>query len=204
MNLNIVIAQLRARAPIFGQRVAGASKFEVLPEAANLAVPAAYVIPTSEQPGDQISQNGYRQIVIEQFSVVVALSNRSDERGQAATGSLQLIREELFRALLGFQPTENYDAIAFEGGQMVSMDRARMYFEFEFSTGYEIGPADTWISVRDSELPDYRTVNIKLDALDPFDPNRPKTDFPADPLAYAGGKGPDGRIEVAATITLPL
>ncbi|MGY6206278.1 phage tail terminator protein [Paraburkholderia strydomiana] len=47
MNLNAVIEHLRERVPLFDQRVAGAAKFSILPEGANLLVPAAYVIPRS-------------------------------------------------------------------------------------------------------------------------------------------------------------
>lgn len=193
MNLAVVIAQLRVRAPVFAQRVAGAARFEVLPEAANLLVPAAYVLPLDEQPGEQASQNTYQQTVREAFAVVVVLDNRVDERGQTAAVDLQAVRTVLFRALLGFQPAADHDIVQFEGGQVLAMDRARLYYQFEFSAAYDIGPADTWIDVRDSELPDFEGLDLDLDAIDPFDPN----------LVDPGERGPDGRIELAASIHLP-
>lgn len=190
MNLNVVIAQLRTRGVVFGNRVAGAASFEVLPEAANLTMPAAYVVPLAEQPGTQGSQNGYMQTVREEFAVVVAISNRTDERGQTATVDLQAVRVALFRALLGFQPAANYDVITFEGGQLLHMDRARLYYQFEFSAGYDIGPEDTWIDIRDSELPDFEGLDLDVDAIDPFDPN-------------LGATGPDGTLEAELSITFP-
>jgi hypothetical protein len=204
MNLNVIIAQLKQRAPLFaGGTVAGAARFQVLPEAANLKMPAAYVLPLDEQPEDQSSQNGYQQTVREGFAVVVALSNREDERGQGAASDLDAVRRALFKALLGFQPAEEYDVITFEGGQLLHLDRARMYYQFEFSVDFAISTEDTWIPQRNDELPDFEGLDIRLDALDIFDPNTPEADHPGDPNAYPGGKGPDGRAEAGATIDLP-
>lgn len=194
MNLNIVIAQLRQRAPLFaGGTVAGAAKFEILPEAANLRMPAAYVLPMDEQPAEQESENGYQQTVQERFAVVVALSNSADERGQTAAASLDGVRAALFRALLGFQPAEDYDVIVFEGGQLLHLDRARLYYQFEFSVEYAVSTEDTWIVDRNAELPDFKGLDIEVDAIDPFDPNR---------VAF-GERGPDGVIDVRLSIDLP-
>lgn len=204
MDLDLIIAQLRASASAtFAQRVAGAARFEVLPEAANLTVPAAYVIPAGEQPEDQVSTNGYQQTVREQFIVVVAISNRADERGQAAATSLHSVRAALFKALLGFQPSAAHDVVEFEGGQLLHLDRARLYYQFEFSVDYAISTEDTWIPDRNAALPDFERLRIRVDAIDPFDPNTPAADFPDDPAAYPGGKGPDGRIEAGADHDLP-
>lgn len=200
MNLDIVIAQLRQRASVFAQRVAGAARFEILPEAANLAVPAAYVLPLTEQPQEQFSQNGYQQTVREGFAVVVVLSNRSDERGQAAASNLDTMRTALFKALLGFQPSPAHDVIAFEGGQILHLDRQRLYYQFEFSVDYALSTEDTWIPDRNTALPDFKGVDLRLDAIDIFDPNTPLADHPDDPAAYPGGAGPEGRAEAGAAI----
>lgn len=194
MNINIVIAQLRARAPLFEQRVGGAAKFEgILPEAANLRMPAAYVLPLDEQPQEQSSKNGYQQTVSERFAVVVAMSNVLDERGQKPTVDLDTIRKALFRALLGFQPGEDYDVIAFEGGELLHLDRARLYYQFEFSVEYAVTTEDTWIPTRNEELPDFEGLDLDVDAIDPFDPNR----------VPPGERGPDGVIDVRLSINLP-
>lgn len=172
MNLNVIIAQLKQRAPLFaGGTVAGTAKFQILPEAANLKMPAAYVLPLDEQPQDQASQNGYQQTVREGFAVVVALDNKADERGQAAAQNLDTVRLTLFKALLGFQPAADYDVVVFEGGQLLHLDRARMYYQFEFSVDYAISTEDTWIPVRNEDLPDFEGLDITVDAIDPFDPN---------------------------------
>jgi hypothetical protein len=84
------------------------------------------------------------------------------------------------------------------------MDRARLYYQFEFKAAYDISYEDTWKWVRDNELPRLEGLDITVDAIDPADPNHPATDFPDDPDAYDGGSpGPDGRAEVGASIDLP-
>lgn len=193
MNLDVIIAQLRARVPAFDQRVGGAAHFKVLPEAANLVVPAGYVIPLAEQAEEQVSQNGYQQTVREEFAVVLVLDNTGDERGQGAASNLQAWRTALFRALLGFQPAADYDVVKFEGGQLLQFDRKRLYYQFEFSADYEIEPSDTWIDIRDSELPDFKGLDLEVDAIDPFDPNR----------VPFGDRGPDGVIDARASINPP-
>ncbi|HVL75310.1 MAG TPA: hypothetical protein VM406_04785 [Noviherbaspirillum sp.] len=180
MNLNIVIAHLRARVPEFANRVAGAAQFSGIPESANLPVPAAYVIPMDESPENNVSQNGYRQRVREGFAVVVVLSNTPDERGQAAALTVHDMRAKLFRALLGFEVGEEYGGIEFDGGNLLRMDRARMYYQFEFAADYEIGEEDTWLDVRDSDLPDWEGVDIDVDL-----------------------SMPDGQIDATLSIDLP-
>jgi hypothetical protein len=198
MNLDTVIQQVRTRAvsatvPVFSDRVGGAAQFKILPEASNLPVPAAYVIPLADQPKEPSSLNGYRQGVREQIAVVVVLSNLPDERGQAAAQLLDTYRQALFRALLGWQPADDYDAMVFDGGQLLHLDRARLYYQFEFSAEWEIGTADTFIAARDDELPSFEGVNLEVDMTQPFDPNR----------VQAGATGPDETIDAGATIDLP-
>lgn len=196
MNIDAVIQQIRTRAvsaavPVFGDRVGGAASFKVLPEATNLEVPAAWVVPMADQPQAPGSLNGYRQSVEDHVAVVVAISNRADERGQTSANALREVRKALFRALLGWQPEEDYEAMVFEGGELVHLDRARLYYQFQFSAAWEIDTTDTFIDARDEELPPFAGLDVKVDAAQPFDPN----------LKPAGG--PDGTIDAGATINLP-
>lgn len=75
MKLTPVIAALRARCPYFENRVAGAAQFKNLPEVGKLRLPAAYVVPGDDSPGENKSQTDYWQELKEGFSVVVILSN---------------------------------------------------------------------------------------------------------------------------------
>ncbi|MCC7005071.1 MAG: hypothetical protein IT497_00325 [Ottowia sp.] len=204
MNLNIIIAELRKRCPLFEQRVGGAAEFSPLPEGANLVVPAAYVIPLDDEVGPPSSGQGYRQTLTEGFTVVVALSNKADERGQSARTMLDQVRAALWRVLLGWSPAPEYSELVYEGGNLMLMDRARLYFGFEFSTQTQITTADTRQGQDIDRLEPVSAVALNVDAIEPMaDPNYPQRDHPTDPNAYAGGyPGVDGRIEHSAHIKL--
>jgi len=184
MQLTTVIQALRARCPSFANRVAGAAEYKPLPESAALSVPCAFVIPLDDNPSENKSQNVTRQTMTESFAVIVAISNATDERGQAAAHSTDTIRTALWAALLGWSPDEAiYDGITYEGGSLLSLDRARLWYQFEFGAAMEIGPEDGWQETENAALTPFEGVNYQLDAIEPFDPN----------LEIIG---PDGRIEV--------
>lgn len=191
MDYDAIILALRDRcAEVFGNRVAGAAEFEVLPHSAKLLVPAAYVIPLDDSAEAQASSNGYMQTIKDSFSVVVVLSNSNDERGQTSIHGITAVRKAVWKALLGWQPDVQHDRIEYEGGQLLSLDRARMYYQLEFSADTELGVEDTYQGTFLAALPQFDTMGLEVDTIDPVDPN----------LAPVG---PDGRIEVTADIPVP-
>ncbi len=112
MKLTPVIAALRARCPYFENRVAGAAQFKNLPEVGKLRLPAAYVVPGDDSPGENKSQTDYWQELKEGFSVVVILSNGRDERGQFASYDVvDDVRQMLFKALLGWKLLAHRDEL---------------------------------------------------------------------------------------------
>ena len=185
MNLNLVINQLRTYCPSFGGRVAGAARFKRLDENTDLNVPAAYVIPLDDSPGDRMSLNDVRQPLIESFAVIVALSNVPDERGQAAVNTAHdTIRAELWHALLGWQPDSTiYRGVEYQGGNLLDLDRSRLWYQFDFGAYMEITPDDGWQGIELAALPHFDGATINVDDIDPAaDAN----------IQYPG---PDGRIE---------
>lgn len=192
MQLDLIIQELRARCPSFAGRVAGAAEFKPLPEAAHLPLPAAYVLPMDDAPEQNRSQTGYLQTVRDGFAVVVALSNAADERGQAASyNAVHALRAEIFRGLLGWTPSADYGPIEYEGGGLLRLDRAVLYYQFEFAAEFELQTSDTRQGADLDALPAFTEAQINVDAIDPMaDPN----------LSYPG---PDGRIEQQITIKPP-
>ncbi|EOJ3373794.1 hypothetical protein ACM2NU_004379, partial [Shigella flexneri] len=61
MKLTTIIAALRERCPRFEERVGGAAQFKAIPDAGKLRLPAAYVVPSDDAPGEQKSQTDYWQ-----------------------------------------------------------------------------------------------------------------------------------------------
>lgn len=183
MQLETIIAALKARCPVFQNRVAGAAQFKILPESSGLSVPCAYVIPLDDNPGESRSQNGVLQSLTDSFAVVVAISNVADERGQTGAANVHALRAALWSALLGWSPTERHGGVTYEGGSLVALDRARLWYQFEFGADMEIGGDDGWQQTELSNLPHFEGATIKLDSIDPM----------ADPNLQS--PGPDGRIE---------
>lgn len=169
MNLNLIIAQLRDHCPSFEGRVAGAARFKTIDETANLAIPAAYVIPLDDQPGERMSLNDVRQPLIESFAIIVAISNTPDERGQAAINSAHdTIRQEIWQALLGFQPDAAiYRGIEYQGGNLLELDRSRLWYQFDFGAYMEIGPEDGWQGIELGALPSFYNADIDLNLEPP-------------------------------------
>lgn len=180
MRYELIIEQLRALCPVFENRVAGAAEFKNLAENQALSVPCAYVIPLDENVEGPGSLNAVRQNLTEGFAVVVALSNTIDEKGHAATVSLDAMRANIWRALLGWRPLSIYNGIYYDGGSLLSVDRARLWYQFEFAAQMQIGPSDGWEEGFVAALPPLDSVGIDVDVIEPIAQPSP---------------GPDGRIE---------
>ncbi|HGW6102659.1 TPA: hypothetical protein ACNIQM_000756 [Citrobacter werkmanii] len=185
MELRQIILALRDRVPDFENRVSGAAEFRPLPEVGKLSLPAAYVIPLHDETGEQKSQTDYWQDCTDGFSVVVALDNRLDELGLASIDdAVHIVRRKLWRALLGWSPSAEYTrGIEYRGGVLLDMNRAILYYKFDFQASFEITDEMTYQFIELQNLPDLKTVHINVDLIDP-------------------GKGPDGTSEFQADITL--
>ena len=190
MDLTPIVAALRQRCPSFAQRVAGAAEYEAASASTALAVPHAFVIPLDDSPTDSQSENVNRQSLVDAFAVVVVASvaGMTDERGQAAMAVVHNLRRELWAALLGWEPAAGYEGITYQGGSLQSIDRSRIWYQFEFGAETEIGPEDGWQGDV-SALPDLQEMSIEVDVIDPI--ADPSVSFP----------GPDGRIEQAVVLT---
>ncbi|WP_276642893.1 phage tail terminator protein [Siccibacter turicensis] len=177
MKLSLVIAALRARCPVFAGNIAGAAEFKAIPETGKMRLPAAYVVPTEDITAEQKSLTDYWQNVTEGFAVIIVLDNSRDERGQAAGyDAVHDMRQEIWKALLGWEPDECAGPVAYSGGQLLDMDRGRLYYQFEFMLTREITESDTRQQDDLNNLDEFREVSLDIDYIDP-------------------GAGPDGNIE---------
>lgn len=184
MDLDLVITQLRGFVPELQKRVAGAAQFKLLEESANVPTPSAYVIPLDDNPEESLSPNTVRQYLRDSFAVILVLPNTSDERGQGLAAQVEAYRRKLWKALLGWRPTLEYNGITYEGSLPLKLDRARGWWQFEFGAAMEIGQEDGFQQAMLAQLPDFKGVNLNVDFIGPCaDPNLKKP-------------GPDGRIEM--------
>lgn len=169
MNLDVVVAQLRALVPDFGGRVGGAIDYFRAKDQGWLDSPAAYVIPLGDEAEATRDQTDYYQLFTERLSVVVVLDNAGavasgDRRGQAASRQFDPFKWALFKALLNWNPNsiqENPGVItsdtpgANHSGRglyyVESMPTegpdgslARSLFRFDFALDVTIGGDDVW------------------------------------------------------------
>ncbi|QBH21315.1 hypothetical protein EYC51_03430 [Alcaligenes faecalis] len=150
------------------------------------------MMPADDEARAPIAQNLAVQEVIDRFTVVLMMATASNERGDATADALHDLRAEVWRALLGWRPGDEYEPIEYEGGEIIDMNRAVTYYGMTFSAeltvGYSNGlPSDaipqTWQEYELAQLPPLKRLNISVDVIDPIaDPNLQKP-------------GPDGRVE---------
>lgn len=189
-----IVEALKSRTnATFSGRIAGAAEFAALSPDAKLAMPSAYVIPLDDSAQPNGSDNGYSQIVRDGFAVIVVLSNDADELGNSSVAQVQPIRNVLNAALLSWSPDSEHGPIEYEGGQLLDVDRARLYYQFEYASETEFTEADTWQAIENAALPAFGKLQMDVDTIDPFDPNR----------VAPGEKGPDGTLEVSLEVVIP-
>ena len=230
MQLELIIAQLRALCPSFAGRVAGAAEFKPVQDAASLPVPCAFVVPLDDRPESPAAVNAVAQQMVDSFGVIVAVDNRADEKGQSGASSIHALRAEIWRALLGWVPgpvnTVNpatfYNGIHYEGGALLNIDRARLWYQFEFGAEMWIGASDGWEAGGLAALPPFgqddpsgtwipgSALNVEVDAVAPafdrgatYSPN-PIPSFAADVVPASPDQprthGPDGRVEFVLSV----
>lgn len=140
-------------------------------------------MPAEDVTGEQKSQTDYWQDLTEGFSVIVVLSNERDEKGQwASYDAVHDVRQEIWKALLGWEPDSQVHEIQYAGGMLLDLNRHELYYQFDFTVKYEITETDTRQQDDLDGLPDLKTLSIDVDFIEP-------------------GTGPDGDIEHHTEIT---
>ena len=140
------IAQLRASAPIFGGRVAGAAEFYkgLRDYNTSLALPAAFVVPLGQEAEPSQVWNGLIQIVHKLVGVIVELDAQTDRRGQAPTMQFEEIEAQIFASVLNLDVGEcrMVRGSTFHGARYLDLDRARLFYQWEFNLDWQITDTD--------------------------------------------------------------
>lgn len=145
MKLKPIIQELRAHCPGFDGRVFGVGTFSRLDEsvAAEL-LPAAFVIPVSEDPEEPAVINRYKQQVRFNFAVILMVANTEDEQGLTAWEKSVDLKKEVFQAILGADDIQaGRDWIQFESLTVLNLNRAALTVQLDFSCQYEISDNET-------------------------------------------------------------
>ena len=143
------ISQLRTNAPIFAGRVAGAAEFYAGLKNYNtsLALPAAYVLPLGQEAGpNQAAGGDLIQIVQKTVGIAVELDAQTDRRGQDPVMQFQVIETQLFASVLNMILMDACPRMSkgvyFQGARYLDLDRARLFYQWEFGLDWQISTAD--------------------------------------------------------------
>ncbi|WP_347929102.1 hypothetical protein [Pseudomonas helvetica] len=186
MKITPILTQLREQCPTLANRVAAGLDLATLQTNTPLQTPCAYVVPLADLASKSVAQNLMLQPIRDRFEVTLVLDTTD------ATKALDLLhdlRAELWRALVGFKPGSGYDAIVYDGGELVSINSSRALYRLRFFTEFQLGrnlpgqPAESWHERELDGLSSFAGVTVRVDAIDPADPNLKRP-------------GPDGRLEL--------
>ncbi|WP_460147771.1 phage tail terminator protein [Pseudomonas sp. S2_A02] len=186
MKITDLIKQLRDQCPTLTNRVAAGIDLATLQANTPLQTPCAYVVPIADLASKSLAQNLMLQPIRDRFEVTLVLDTTD------ATKALDLLhdlRAELWRALVGFKPGGSYDAIEYDGGELVSINSSRVLYRLRFFAEFQLGrnlpgqPAESWHERELDGLSSFTGVTVRVDAIDPADPNLQRP-------------GPDGRLEL--------
>ena len=204
MNISLVIEQLRRFCPALGGRVGGAADFEagtetvvaiMDPRTGKLAYPSAVVIPLEDEPSGNDIVDGNLQTVVETIGVIVMLDAAADRRGQTAASGVEAMKYSIFRALLGWNidPNRGARGLYYAGGELLTFDRARLFWIYRMSFEATISDADGFQPMGDPLVDIVETIQPD----DPFKLAPPivaEQDAPGHPAiwgAFVWGDGSD-------------
>lgn len=170
MKVTSTIQALRDRCPSLNKQVYGALEFTGLANKINpKEFPAAYVFTFRETPKElQRSANSYYQDIVATVAVVVAVPS-SDERGQNALDRVEDLKEEIFKAILSWSPTDDPQSI-YEYSNFSILDNSRCpvvtFVQLEFDCTYQIGYSDTRQPIQlEEDTSELHEVQIDTDLI---------------------------------------
>lgn len=119
MKLAPIIQALRSGCESFDGRVFGLASLTRMDETTNPTMPCCYVVPRATEAHTAIISTKFRQEIEESFDVVIAVRLASDdEPGREGHDTIEDLKAEIFRVLLGAQIEEGV-YLEF-GGQVVN------------------------------------------------------------------------------------
>jgi hypothetical protein len=146
MIIDAFIARLRANAPIFAGRVAGAAEFYAGLRNYNtsMPLPAAYVLPLGQDAEANPIMNGLVQVIHKGIGVAVELDAQQDRRGQAPVMNFDLIEAQIFASVLNLFIGEcrMSRGTYFTGARYLDLDRARLFYQWEFGLDWQVTDED--------------------------------------------------------------
>lgn len=164
MNTDMVALKIREANTLLGNMVSGAIS---IPSAEDRSyhIPCAWVIPWSENAGDNQADSEILQELFEEFVVVVAYDNSADKPGFAASNQKDTYRAAVFSALLGWWPTGYKSPITYVSGRLVRVSLPIVFYELKFRVFKYITQVDG-IGTPDGDDFNKAWIRHQMDELD--------------------------------------
>lgn len=210
MILGATIEQLRAYCPPFSGRVAGVADFRsgLVNYNANMTLPAAYVVPLDQESDGDQNMTGLYQIVRKTVGVIVELE-AVDRRGQKPAMQYDDIEAAIFSSILNWAPVEcrvpNRSGYQFLGGRFLDLDRARLFYQWEFLLPYTLTDEDGWQGPPPEDLLGVELDIYKAPPFAPMPPPAPEvpaaivmipmSDQPVEPPPVVTPLDPEGKAD---------
>lgn len=132
MDLSPVVARLK-EALVGFVAIGSAADIEAIGNGP-VFTPSAFVAPMSESAEVDGEVGPFDQRVTTLFSVILVVSNVSDETGAAALGGLQAMRDQVMQALLGWSPDAEFgEPIYYHGGDLGRFADSQMWWVDRFT-----------------------------------------------------------------------
>ena len=144
MKLAPIILKLRTAETSFGNYIGGSADLANAMKY-TLQKEAAFVVQLAETATSNDYDNSINQVISERFAVIVGLDNGTSDKeklGLIAYDKLYNIRAELFRAILGWQIPDTESIVSYSSGKVVIVNRAWLWYQFEFTADTRITDAD--------------------------------------------------------------
>jgi len=140
------ITSLRANAPIFNGRVAGAAEFYrgLRDYSTSMPLPSAYVLPLGQDAEPNRTYGGLMQLVHKGIGIAVELDAQRDRRGQDPTMSFEVIETQIMASCLNLYVGEcrMTQGAYFTGARYLDLDRARLWYQWEFGVDWQLTELD--------------------------------------------------------------
>lgn len=144
MKIGQIVLKLRLAETRFENRIGGAAELALAMTYA-LQKEMAFVVQMAETAKANMLDSGVSQLITERFAVIVALDNATSDRdkmGLTAYDSLFDIRTQIFSAILGWQMDGAESLVSYAAGRVVKVDRAFLWYQFEFLVDTRIDDDD--------------------------------------------------------------
>lgn len=178
-RLGDIAEQIRSGNTMFRNYVAGAAEFMAAMKQSLTTVPKtmpqAFVIPVRGDANPNDQGDGYNALHWKYFAVVGCFDNRSEKRGQSPfDDQIDLAEEQIFSCILNWTPSWAERAIEIESDSLKLMNRARIWYSWEFRVGIRLSEDDGFQEDIDA-LENLARIDIEHD-IDPVEGEPFETD----------------------------